>query len=101
VILAAATSARPIGIAAMCLGVVLLIGFVLWWAFAEFRDFRIARDLTRHNRRSLPRMALHPRPGRHDLAATAAIGTVAQRGLDAPTGHLDPQQIARLMETTR
>lgn len=83
------TSAFAVGVTAMCVAIAFLTGLALWWAFQDTRDSALERAEERAARR------MHR--ARHDLVA--ALGTAAQRDVEAPTGPLEPTQIARLLET--
>lgn len=89
------TSAMPYAVGTLCVALVVLTGVALWWAFADFRDHvaeRAVRVAEQHHR---------ARHDGHQAPARPNYNQIAEKNLNTPTGSLDPQQIARLMETTR
>lgn len=90
------TSAMPIFVAVFAVLLVLLIPFACWMGFQIYRDGAVERTVrtaeqqrhrARHNGRQAP--------------ARPNYNQIAEKNLNTPTGSLDPQQIARLMETAR
>jgi hypothetical protein len=82
------TSAMPYAVAAMAVALVLLTPFAWWMGFQIYRDGAVERRELAAERQQ--------HQARHDLVA--ALGATSQRGVDAPTGALEPAQIARLLE---
>lgn len=89
------TSAMPYAVGALCVALGVFTGVALWWAFAEFRDLVAERAVRRTAERHRARHNGHQAPAR------ANYNQIAEKNLNTPTGSLDPQQIARLMETSR
>lgn len=81
------TSAYAVGVTAMCLALAFFTFLALWMAFGDFR--------ATHAERLDRQAAKLVHQARHDYVA--AVGATNQRGLDAPTGALEPAEIVRLL----
>lgn len=81
------TSAYAVGVTAMCIALGIFALLALWMAFGDFRNTVAER---------MDRKAAHlGHEARHDYIT--AVGASSQRGVEAPTGALEPAEIRRLL----
>jgi len=86
----------PIAVAACAVLLVLLIPVAWWMGFQIYRDGAVERTV-----RTAEQQRHRARHDGHQTPARPNYNQLAEKNLNTPTGSLDPQQIARLMETTR
>lgn len=85
------TSAYAVGVTAMCVALGIFAMLALWMAFGDFRN-TVAERLDRQAARL-------GHEARHDYVV--AVGASSQRGVEAPTGALEPAEIVRLLGSGR